>query len=482
MKIAIFAPYKRVAPHFETELELAQRHIDSGDQVEYISCTGELSNCDFNVEKDRQSCMECSLRQNAGLKLLSGKIKTRSFTGSGDPMPAKIPAFKSIDQLKHYEIGGFDIGYACMSSLVSKVRDPIPDLQLHKAVLDRLINSAWTTFSSTRRYLSQFKPDQAYVFNGRFSSMRAILRACQVEGVPCAIHERGFDKNHYQLYLNELPHDIDYMQSRFEENWQAAVSEDVRMHLGAKWFEDRRKCIETNWKSFVKNQTTGRLPENFDKARRNIAIFISSEDEFVAISDSWCHPIYSDQVTGIRLILNALGDRDDVHFYVRVHPNLAGLNNSQTQALKSLAGDSLTVIPAESPVDTYQLLLSCEKTVSFGSSVGIEACYWQRPSIMLGASLYRGMGGTYEPQTHSEAIDLIDRHLEPLPQTPALKYGYWFQTHGIPFKYFVAADLFSGTFKGTNVYPEPKLGFSRRLEKSFRNLLIKLNLKRTKAA
>ena len=31
MKIGMFSPFAKVAPHFEAELELLQQHIDAGD-------------------------------------------------------------------------------------------------------------------------------------------------------------------------------------------------------------------------------------------------------------------------------------------------------------------------------------------------------------------------------------------------------------------------------------------------------------------
>jgi len=49
MNIAFLSPYETVAPHFETELELAQQHLDNGDSVIVVSCSGQLANCDFNT-------------------------------------------------------------------------------------------------------------------------------------------------------------------------------------------------------------------------------------------------------------------------------------------------------------------------------------------------------------------------------------------------------------------------------------------------
>ena len=68
MDVAIFSPWRTVAPHFETELEIAQRHMDAGHNVTFISCLGELAACDFNPEADRSACQECRLRRADGMQ------------------------------------------------------------------------------------------------------------------------------------------------------------------------------------------------------------------------------------------------------------------------------------------------------------------------------------------------------------------------------------------------------------------------------
>lgn len=482
MKIAIIAPYKRVAPHFETELEIAQRHLDEGDEVEYVSCVGHLTNCDFNSSHDKTSCDECVGRQQAGLKKLDQKISVKRLEPIRSVERHSLPAINSVTELMALKIDNFDIGYACLSSLVSAIRNPEPNIDEHRQLLERFYQSGITTYQYTCDYICKQKPDRVYVFNGRFCAMRAILRACQRYGVQCAIHERGFDKDHYQLYVDHLPHDIAYIQTRIHQQWNSAESAPDREKVGAQWFEGRKNRVETNWQSFVKEQQIGQLPDGFDPSKRNMAIFVSSEDEFVSIGDQWKHPIYENQVDGIRRILGSFKQEPDFHFYLRVHPNLKGLDNSQTKSIAQLNFSNLTTISAESTVDTYQLISACEKTISFGSSVGIEATYWDRPSILLGACLYRNFGSTYEPETHQQAVELIEQELKPKSKDGALKYGFWFQSHGTRYKYFAAQDLFSGTFKGEEVFPATKLSIPRKIESSFRKLLIKLNLKKKRAA
>lgn len=454
MRVAIFSPYATVAPHFETEMELAQRHLDEGDQVDYISCLGELPNCDFNRTHDPKACIECVGRRRHGLALLSSKMRPITFTP--DAIPMQVPQFESLAELLSYRIEGFDIGCAVTSSLVSFCRDPEPDMTEHRELIEKLYRAALQVFQFTQRYIESNRPDRVYVFNGRFAAMRAVLRACQLTQVECFLHERGCDLYHFDLFENHLPHDIERVHELIQDAWQKA-DPLTRERIGSSWFHDRVNRVERNWHSFVKGQQHGRLPQGWDSQKRNVGVFCSSDDEFVAIGPQWKNKLYGDQLTGIKQIARSLQDDPSVHFYLRMHPNLATTDNATKQKMLELSFPNLTIIAPEDQCDTYQLMRSCDQVVTFGSSIGIEAVFWDRPSILLGPCLYQYLSGPHQPQSHEEVVSLVRRSdLEVGSKEGAIQYGHWFQTHGIKFEYFEPESLFHGKFKGQVIYARPE--------------------------
>ena len=107
MNVAIFSPYATVVPHFETELDIAQQHLDAGDQVQFINCTGELANCDFNPNHEPERCQQCLGRRNMGLELLTTSTVPQPEHSQFNALQ-KIPAehletlrtkFESVQQL-----------------------------------------------------------------------------------------------------------------------------------------------------------------------------------------------------------------------------------------------------------------------------------------------------------------------------------------------------------------------------------------------
>jgi hypothetical protein len=467
MKVAIFSPYATVVPHFETELDIAQQHLDSGDIVEFINCTGCLANCDFNKNADPQRCQQCIGRRKMGLELLDPRVRSHNFSAASVlPNEIKIK-FESVAELANYRIENFDIGYAALSSLVSICRDPEPDLEQCQDLLKRFLLSSWQTYKKTRSYLATEKPDRVYVFNGRFAAMRAVFRACQAVDTDCFLHERGCDNDHYEYTRNHMLHDIPATETLIRQTWSRAEENPLRTQLASQWYEDRVNRVERNWHSFVKGQEPGQLPDQWNPRKKNVTIFCSSDDEFVAVGDGWKNRLYSNQLVAISRLAEQLGhSAPRIHLTLRVHPNLKTVDNRRKREMLALDFKNLTVIPPDAPVDSYELMRASDTVATFGSSVGIEAVYWDRPSVLLGPSFYQNLGGSYRPETPAQAVELLTRELKPRAKEGALMYGFWQQTRGHRHQFFTSSGLFNGQFKGQTLYAHPERGsFSTVLKK-----------------
>lgn len=455
LDIVIFSSYRSVVPHFETELDIAQQHLDRGDRVVVVQCEGELNNCEFNPEKDPSVCENCVGRRRMGASLLSGIIAIETFQ-TDHAFPADLQTrFESVQQLIDYQWNGVDIGYAALSSLVSFCRDPDPDLQQYQSILESFIIAAWQSYAKAKSLLAERPVDRVYVYNGRFAAMRPILRACQQSGVDCFLHERGCDGQHFELLKNHLPHDLEMIETIIRERWANADAQE-REQIGASWFHERLNRVEKVWHSFTKNQQVDRLPANWNSGSKNITIFCSSDDEFVAIGDAWKNDIYPNQVDAIAQIVQDMREIEPAtQIYLRMHPNLTGVDNDRCRRMKNLSSPNLTVILPDAKVDTYRLVRESDTVVTFGSSVGAEAVFWGTPSVLLGPCYYQNLGGVYRVNAHADTLELLTQTLQPGDTTGSLMYGYWFQTRGYPHRYFEATGLFEGVFRGETIYAKP---------------------------
>jgi capsule polysaccharide export protein KpsC/LpsZ len=272
------------------------------------------------------------------------------------------------------------------------------------------------------------------------------MRACQAEGVNFVIHERGANKDKYALFPDNSPHDLKYIQSEVLRLWNESDPEQ-REKEGRSFYELTASGQEIGWFSFTSNQKNV-LPENWQTDQYNVVIFSSSEDEFASLSEEWHNHIYPSQINGIKRIAADLLSEKQVHFFLRVHPNLKKVDNEEKRALYALEAENLTIVKAESEVSSYKLLKEANLILTFGSTMGIEAVYQGKPSILAGRSLYSELGATYNPTNHQEVVELIKNPPPALDKTGAIIYGHYCKTFGTNFRFYKPESLDKGSFHG----------------------------------
>lgn len=446
MKVIVISTHALWEVHYGTELELMQNHLDSHDEVVHVVCNGALKQCDANLRYDKHACYKCIDRRLVGKEMLAPQPRTIPFDLIEN---AELDIdFASDAEVKQITYKSFDVGLAALSSVISGSRSA----HLGSDEIDRLkviIQKGAALYDWMIDLIEKEKPDLVYNFNGRFIYNRAILRACQAKNVTVNIHERGHDIHHYELYKNTLPHDLDYIESRIAEAWNASPQSTSDKEGVAKLFyEERRGGIEQSWLSFIKKQESDRLPSNWDSTRRNIVFFNSSEDEFASIGAQWKRYVYDSQFLAVERVCKNYLSQPEFQFFLRIHPNLSEVGDYGLEDLLSQALPNLTVIYPDGPESTYAMIDRAEKVISFGSTVGIEAAYAGTPSILLGSSFYRNLGSTYNPLTEEELFRLIGGELSPLPAAGALQYGFYMKTFGKPFQWFEPNGIMQGQFKG----------------------------------
>lgn len=450
MKILFFNSHILWPSHYETELELIKNLSDEGHEIIQVYCNAQLPNCDLNPFMIPEKCDVCLVKHQNGLDLLDQKIRRIPIPELSAEDKKKVSAiptdFERLEELRSLKIGQFKIGLGIINSIVTINRDPAPSLSDYRPTLQNYIIGSAGIYYAFLKLFETERPDRVYAFSGRFAHTAAVFSACQEKGVDCYLHERGSNLERYSVTPNASITDLDFNKAAILKTWEE-TDEKTRNEIGANFYNGRRKGIIQNWYSFTKEQVD-RLPDNWDPGKRNILIIHSSDDELATAWHDAEAIIYADQISGIRAIAESFSQSDEFHFYLRIHPNFKNVSSPRKKELYALDYPCLTVIPAESTLSTYLLLDSCEKVISFGSTVGIEAAYWGKPSILASHSFYKGLGSTYELETHKELCKLIKDQLMPLPTEGALKYGYYMETFGIPFRHYKSKDITGGYFLG----------------------------------
>lgn len=451
MNVAVFSSHILLASHYETELEIIINHQKAGDSIVQIVCNKDLPACDTNPFSLPEACERCVSKRENGLLQLGFDIPSINFLNLTLQDKQRIrqanKKYETIVELQKLVVDNYEVGFAISSSLISYYRNANPILD--QKLVERYIIGCLGVYFSLINYLKTHPTDVVYAFNGRLSHTKAVLQACKAVGVLCRLHERGNSLNYYSIFENTSIHDLKNTQRLMDETWKNAPQE-TKSERAIKWFTTRLGGKMENWYSFLENQVN-ELPAEWDASKNNIVLCTSSEDEFASLGEEWKNHLYKSQNDGIFKIIKSLKSINNVHLYIRIHPHLAKVDNQDLRKLTEAKGDNLTIIPAQSHLSTYMLVKHSSKVVTFGSTIGMEATFLGKPSILAGKSFYFGMNGTYDPRDHDELIALLLVDLVPKPLEIALKFGYFFGTFGIPFEHYKPEDFGRGKIKGVNI-------------------------------
>lgn len=433
----LFFSHQGLSPmHQAAEAELMHQATSAGETVYLLHCNAGLLTCSLNSTHNLIGCAICDARCGKTFHKLAipkdqvfaldRKLFPDSFTGE---LPVDLPS------LMKYSYQGINIGRGVASSVISVLREYQLDIHgKHQELVVLHLRNAIGALVNYVRVLDAVKPDRVVLFNGRHSETWPLISLCEARGIRYATHERGGSNYLYQVFQNSLPHSIATRRGIMNELWDSTPRAEA-LNAATKWYEAKRLGKHKDDKNYLNKQAQGVMPDGYSPDKHNIVIFNSSEDEMQAIAE-WKTDLFQQQNQAILQLLAELSDNDDVHIYIRMHPNLIGVDNQQTRELFLIRQQNVTVVRPEEKTDTYTLMENADVVLCFASSAGVEATFWHTPSVLYGRAFYEGDDAVYEPKSFEELIRLLTtRGLAPKSRQNVLKYGYFVSHFGKPFEY-----------------------------------------------
>lgn len=452
MKILVYSPYPLDNNSMPVLIDEAIEYLqDEANEVHVITCNGTLSRCDSNYEGSRVRCAECRLSSG----LLQNKIKhprlkfspIEHHLNSSTTREIKNQKFtyKTIDEVKEIKYKGINVGLGVVSSYVSMTRNLNPEFTPSlRQFFDDLLTSASLIVEAAQSKINEINPDVIFIFNGRFAGIRPVYELGIRSSIKTEVFECTFSSSReFQKkvkFTNALPHDIDNASLLIEEAWSSNGNDVDKVESANDFYKRRRNAEPASDRVYTASQVDGLLPDGWDTTKKNYVIFNSSEDEFFCVGESFDkYKVFKNQIQGIKYLLLKAKDDPRIHYYLRIHPNLSGVNFQYHTALRDIFKNeaNITVIEATSKVSTYKLIDCCEKVFVFGSTAGAEAAYWGKPVILLGGSFYLHLDIAYYPKSLEELDQFIIKDLTPKSKIGALKYAnFIYGERGAPPKHF----------------------------------------------
>ncbi|MDO4228180.1 MAG: hypothetical protein Q4C98_00030 [Capnocytophaga sp.] len=478
MKILFFfTAHPRLDMIFKIQTEILMNHVLNKDDIYIVTDFKNnivKSQINYNTIKSNLYYYESMFHNMLTfLRSKGGNVTLLGYKSVTDFSPQN---FENISDVKKYYYKDYNLGMCAASSSISFFREHILDVKKYSKHINRELKNAIDVFTTISHYHNSLQPDKVYVFNGRMATYAPVVLYCKKNNVAFNVFEFSLSFERYHLLQNEIPHNIKYRRQEMVDLWENNdISIEEKQKVSNRFFERQRNGISTIDASYVGLQNKELNNEKFQN-KEVIVFFNSSIDEFAAVP-GWENYVYvfEDETQAISEICEHFKNDSDKVFILRIHPNLKFLNNTQNKKLKELERfENLIIIEPHSPIRSYSLVDRADKVITFGSTIGVEACYYGKPVICLGQSFYEHLDVAYIPTTKEELFSYINTKLPPKPKENSLPYGYWFNSFGEPFINFANGNVTEKAFQLTKkqkrmgIFKKTvDLGFYKKIYKAF---------------
>lgn len=431
MNILLFSHVGLWPLHHAETIEIALRHAHAGDRVILWSCDGELATCPANSLHVRDECNRCVRQTTHTVRRILGSkvedLRLRITTPSLD-----LPIFDSIASLARFQLEGVPLGELVVSQLVGDARDSYLEIGDVRDRALSLLTNAVSLFYTARQVIRQRNIDKVYVWNGRRCSDGPVVYAAKAEGVDYNVYISGRENTYLSVKMLKV-HALEDTKSAMEGLYTHLVREkgDVYVSSEARAFFETQRFGGGKHPGYVHVAANFAHPGNAQGIPHAIPllVFTSSYWEYFAMGD-YLHEYlpYRNHYDALRQILEDTRLRDIGSIVVRWHPNLAKCGPRERQQMDQLVRDTSSYVvhvPPESNIDSYALIERARKVLTFGSTIGIEAAYYGKPSILAGRAVYEDSGAVYRPGNHEELITLLSQDIPRRNAIGAVKYGLW---------------------------------------------------------
>jgi hypothetical protein len=453
-KKILFIEAINLSPHIETSMELADLELKKGNKVYYYFIGHALELQPYwGITLNRKWWNHYFLPENRAARMIRlTYFKNIKNLSSNINYVDGIEIPEDIHKIKYLFYDGVQIGQAIFGDYINYQKKYSINNDNDRLIVRKLIINTVQTVSFTKKLLLTKKFDLVYIFNGRFTFNYPILKLCQLNNLQFRIHERGSTRSVY--FLEEFtPHNIEKVSDKV---LKTNINSENFTEVGHNFFWNKRKGVETSWVSFKKNTNRDKikLPLN----DRLVVFYTSSEFEFEAASDqNPRNKIFPTQIAAIKKVVKLM---EEINFQlvVRVHPNMC----NSFELLKELGEISgmpkVKIFWPDDEVDSYDLLDLSSVVITYGSTIGAEAMYWNKPCVLMQRAYYEKIEGLFIPENDLQLKRMIGGVLDGTidfkrNEKELLKFGYYNSTFGVPFKIYEPSSngFHNGLFMGKNL-------------------------------
>ena len=455
-KILILETYP-FSPHLETSGEIAITFKEKYKCEVYFGWLGQnLEWAEWHLSKIKFFFYSYERRIKVFTEILEKKkinnIKIKNYRLPESEIDKWSKNFNGdVYDLKKYLFRKHQLGIGAASSLISYLQESSPCLIKHKNLAIKLLTDSAKIFLIAQKIIKFIKPDLVITFNGRFATSRAISEAAKTCKVKIKYHERGSSFKKYEIFDDNL-HSSNYRKKNIDNYWKRGCK---KKYLIAKSFYEKSKSGKRKNYLGLSFSNNNKFPKIKNNQKQFIyTYFASTSYEWDAIL-GYKKGNWKNEYDAIKnLILEIKKLRVDIKLIVRLHPfnkllkNYKDLNNIKDLCKKN----NILLFDELSKINSYKLIKKSNAIITYGSTIGAEAIYMNKPTITMRESFYSNSKNVYYALNLNQLRKVILKYnLKKKDDKSVLPFAYYMMTFGKNFNHYNAINYKKGLFCGNNL-------------------------------
>lgn len=387
----------------------------------------------------RQICHKCFDPAIAKCRALGIPVHTYSefLTPTERKMASKISESLPFEEIPGFCLDSLRVGeHALAGALRFFARGTLEGEPKSEPVLRHYLMAALLTVYAARNCFDRFGFQSASFHHGIYVPQGLIgevarQKAVRIANWQVAYRKKSFIFSHHDTYHHTML--TEPVETWKNIPWTPQIEADLMAYLKSRWqgtqdwiwFHDQP---QENLNEIVKE--TG-----IDFSRPSVGLLTNVMWDAQLHYPANAFPSMKEWVVQT---IRYFGQRPEIQLVIRVHPaELRGtvkssqLISDEIHKSFPVLPPNVYVIPPESQISTYALMLQCNAAIIYGTKTGVELTSMGIPVIVAGEAWIRNKGLTLDAHSIPEYFQILDRL--PLPRTTndrqleiARKYAYHF--------------------------------------------------------
>lgn len=360
--------------------------------------------------------------------LVTEAQKSKAAANARALSPAEIPSFR---------LHGLAVGeHAYAGALRYFARGDLGGEPEGEVVLRRYFQAALLTVHATQNLLARQRFDVACFHHGIYVPQGLIgevarSRSLRIVNWNPAYRKHCFIFSHGDTYHHTLMHEPTSVWENID--WSPRLEEDVMDYLRSRWYGTR------DWVWFHENPQ-----DDLAQISAEVGLDLSKPTIGLLTNVMWDAQLhypanaFPNMLAWILQTIDYFAQRPDLQLVIRVHPaEIRGTVPSRQKIADEIARvypqlpPNVFVIPPESNVSTYAVMLQCDSVIIYGTKTGVELSSFGIPVVVAGEAWIRNKGVTMDAEDATSYFRLLDhlplgRKMDEATTQRARKYAYHF--------------------------------------------------------